>query len=89
MSGIAASEAAVMNRLELLAAAPIHPDTLSPTPNFNLPPTITLQQILSLSLHERHQIVGECLSGIIADFDEFSELRELALDSSDWELEDD
>jgi hypothetical protein len=89
MSGIAPSEPLFVNRFEPLNLEPSITMAEKLSADFNLPPVITLQQILSLSLTERHQIVSECLPGIIADFNDHPELREFELDGSDWELEDD
>jgi hypothetical protein len=89
MSGIAPSEPVVITRFEPLNIEPSIAIAEKLSSDFNLPPTITLQQILSLSLIERHQIVNDCLPGIVADFNDYPELREFELDASDWELEDD
>jgi hypothetical protein len=89
MSGIAPSEPVFISRFESLNLEPSITIAEKLSANFNLPPALTLQELLSLTLTERHQIVQECLPGIIADFAEYPELREFELDGSDWELEDD
>jgi hypothetical protein len=50
----------------------------------------TLRQILALSISERHEFLTRCIPGIVADFEEYPELREFSmLDGLDWEPEDD
>jgi hypothetical protein len=89
MSGIAPSEPVFISRFETLSIEPSIAIAEKLSADFNLPPAITLQELLSLSWPERNQIVQECLPGIVADFNDHPELREFELDCSDWELEDD
>lgn len=89
MSGIAPSEPVFISRFETLSLEPSIAIAEKLSADFNLPPAITLQELLSLSWLERNQIVQECLPGIVADFNDYPELREFELDCSDWELEDD
>jgi hypothetical protein len=89
MSGIAPSEPVFISRFETLSIEPSITIAEKLSADFNLPPAITLQELLSLSWIERNQIVQECLPGIVADFNDHPELREFELDCSDWELEDD
>jgi hypothetical protein len=89
MSGIAHSEIVVIERFDSLALETSLALGDKPRPEFSLPPVLTLQRLLSLSLTERQQIMSGCLPGIIADFDRHPELREFESDISDWELGDD
>lgn len=88
MSGIAPSEPVFISRFETLSMEPTIAIAEKLSADFNLPPAITLQELLSLSWPERNRIVQDCLPGIVADFNEHPELREFELDGSDWELED-
>jgi hypothetical protein len=57
-------------------------------PSFDRP--TTLRQILALSRAERNEFLTRCLPGIVADFEEYPELREFSiLDGLDWEPGDD
>ncbi len=50
----------------------------------------TLRQVLALSMAERHEFLTRCIPGIVADFEEYAELREFSmLDGLDWKPEDD
>jgi hypothetical protein len=50
----------------------------------------TLRQILALSRSERNEFLTRCIPGIVADFEEYPELREFSmLDGLDWEPGDD
>jgi hypothetical protein len=89
MSGIAPSEPVSFSRFETLTVEPSIAIAEKLSADFSLPSAITLQELLSLSWQERSQIVRECLPGIVADFNDYPELRELETDGSDWELEDD
>jgi hypothetical protein len=96
MSGIRDVELAVVKRFRSLpldgqSQTLAYTETLSQ--EFNVKSSdraTTLRQILALSISERHEFLTRCIPGIVADFEEYPELREFSmLDGLDWEPEDD
>ena len=96
MSGIKDVEMDLIERLRALPLAGQLPtlaytETLSQ--EFNVQTfghTTTLRQILALSRSERNELLTRCIPGIVADFEEYPELREFSLlDGLDWEPGDD
>jgi hypothetical protein len=58
--------------------------------DFRIPNALSRRQLVALSIAERHRVLAECLPGIVADFENHSELREFSmLDGLDWNPEDD
>ena len=58
--------------------------------DFKIPNALSRRQLMALSLAERHRVLAGCLPGIVADFENHSELREFSmLDGLDWNPEDD
>jgi hypothetical protein len=58
--------------------------------DFKIPNALSRRQLVALSIAERHRILAGYLPGIVADFENHSELREFSmLDGLDWDPEDD
>jgi hypothetical protein len=58
--------------------------------DFKIPNAMSRRQLVALSIAERHRVLAGCLPGIVADFENHSELREFSmLDGLDWDPEDD
>lgn len=58
--------------------------------DFKIPNALSRHQLVALSIAERHRVLAGCLPGIVADFENHSELREFSmLDGLDWNPEDD
>jgi hypothetical protein len=91
MAGIADVNLMVIERYTPLSIER-QPLTLSETlpSDFNIPNAMSRRQLVALSTAERHRVLAGCLPGIIADFENHSELREFSmLDGLDWDPEDD
>jgi hypothetical protein len=58
--------------------------------DFKIPNALSRRQLVALSIAERHRVLAGYLPGIVADFENHSELREFSmLDGLDWDPEDD
>jgi hypothetical protein len=91
MAGIADVELMVIERYTPLSLDR-QPLTINETlpSDFKIPNALSRRQLVALSLAERHRILSGCLPGIVADFENHSELREFSmLDGLDWDPEDD
>ena len=91
MAGIADVNLMVIERYTPLSIER-QPLTLSETlpSDFKIPNALSRRQLLALSIAERHRVLADCLPGIVADFENYSELREFSmLDGLDWNPEDD
>jgi hypothetical protein len=91
MAGIADVELMVIERFAPLSIDRT-PLTINSTlsPDFKIPTALPRRQIVALSIAERHRILAGCLPGIVADFENHSELREFSmLDGLDWDPDDD
>jgi hypothetical protein len=91
MAGIADVNLMVIERYTPLSIER-QPLTLSETlpSDFTIPNAMSRRQLVALSIAERHRVLAGCLPGIIADFENHSELREFSmLDGLDWDPEDD
>jgi hypothetical protein len=91
MAGIADVNLMVIERYTPLSIER-QPLTLSETlpSDFNIPNAMSRRQLVALSIAERHRVLAGCLPGIVADFENHSELREFSmLDGLDWDPEDD
>jgi hypothetical protein len=91
MAGIADVNLMVIERYTPLSIER-QPLTLSETlpSDFTIPNAMSRRQLVALSIAERHRVLAGCLPGIVADFENHSELREFSmLDGLDWDPEDD
>jgi hypothetical protein len=91
MAGIADVNLMVIERYTPLSLDR-QPLTLSESlpSDFKIPNAMSRRQLVALSIAERHRVLAGCLPGIIADFENHSELREFSmLDGLDWDPEDD
>jgi hypothetical protein len=91
MAGIADVNLMVIERYTPLSIER-QPLTLSETlpSDFKIPNALSRRQLVALSIAERHRVLAGCLPGIVADFENHSELREFSmLDGLDWDPEDD
>lgn len=96
MSGLRDMETAVLERFRSLPydgqqQVLAYTETLSQEFNVTTSNRSTnLRQIVALSTAERHEFLTRCIPGIVADFEDYPELREFSmLDGLDWEPEDD
>ncbi len=91
MAGIADANWMVIERYTSLSLDR-QPLTISESlpSDFKIPNALSRRQLVALSIAERHRVLTGCLPGIIADFENHSELREFSmLDGLDWNPEDD